>query len=121
MIVEKCYRAHVFPTATKPELYQLLLRAETDHTWRFWYDLYLAHKDYLPPVLIGNVTGCALIAGVIGGGARLLQSKIPNISLPMACIGFAVTSRCFGRFGAICCGMLTGCWLIPRAPQIGPQ
>lgn len=101
MIVNRCYQPRPFPSATKPELYQLVLRAETDHTWRFWYDLYLAYRDYCLPVLIGNAMGFALTAGVVGAGARLLQTKMPGVSFPMACLGFAVTSRCIGKFVAV--------------------
>lgn len=119
LIVAHGYRTRATPTATKPELYQLLLRAETDHTWRFWYDLCLAHKYYCLPVFVGNTVGFMLHAGLVSAGARCLQSKMPGVSFSMACLGFLVTSRCFGKFAALGCGLLTDHWLIPHAPQIG--
>lgn len=74
--VRLCYRARDPPSATKSELYQLVLRAETDYTWRFWYDLVSTNPEFCWPVTVGHIIGVALSAGVIGCGARYLQSKI---------------------------------------------
>lgn len=112
------YRHNRPPTATKSELYQLVLRAETDHTWRFWYDMILAHQDLYLPVAIGLTIGFTIRVGIVGVGARYLQSKIPGMSFPMACLGFVVTTRSLGRLAVVGCGLLTNHWLIARGPQI---
>jgi len=119
MFIWPCYRYDMPPTAAMPELYQLVLRAETDYTWRFWYDLFLAHRDYCQSVAIGQATGFMLVAGFVGVGARYLQSKMPGMSFLTACLGFVVTSRTLGKLALVGYGLLTDHWVIARDPQIG--
>ena len=118
-IVNLCYRARDYPNANKSELYQLVLRAETDHTWRFWHDLFLAHRNFCIPITLGHASGIALTATVVALGAQYLQSKKPGLSFPLSALGFLVTTHCLGKAFAVGCGLMTDYWLILRAPRIG--
>ena len=73
-IISVCSRMPDPPNATKAELHQLVLQADTDYTWRFWHDLFFAYRYFCIPTTIAQVLGIALTASAVVLGAQYLRS-----------------------------------------------
>jgi hypothetical protein len=87
--------------ATKPELCALLRRAETDYSWKFWYDLAAVYPKEVATYGAGLAVGTSIAAAIVGLGGWAIQKRTPALSYSEAVVTCAIAVRTFARIGAV--------------------
>ncbi len=84
---------------TKAELCALLWRAETDHSWKFWYDLASVCPKEVGIFGMGLGIGAGAVCATVGLGAWAIQKRTPSLSYSKAVLIFMMSARSASRFG----------------------